>query len=71
MPLSNPRCLSLTTAPLTTDLELAPEQGGFTILLANKKHFLNKSKSVIHPIKGYLKPNRRGFQVAFLTPAKG
>ncbi|WP_155733293.1 hypothetical protein [Eikenella corrodens] len=48
--------MSLTTAPLTTDLELAPEQGGFTILLANKKHFLNKSKSVIHPTKGYLKP---------------
>ena len=40
-------------------------------LLTNKKQLLNKSKSIIHPLKGYLKPRRRCFQVAFLPLAKG
>lgn len=31
-------------------------------LLTNKKHLLNKSNSVIHPIKGYLKPRAAVFR---------
>ena len=40
-------------------------------LLTDKKQLLNKSKSVIHSIKGYLKTHRRCFQVAFLSPDTG
>ena len=40
-------------------------------LLTNKKQLLNKSKYSIHPLKGYLKPHCRCFQVAFLPLAKG
>lgn len=31
-------------------------------LLANKKQLLNKSKSVTHPTKGYLKPRAAIFR---------
>ena len=55
----------------TPDCRVSTIEHGMAALLANKKQLLNKSKSIIHLLKGYLKPNRRCFQVAFLPLTKG